>query len=190
VERTPGSTGTCAWWSPATRSARPAHRRARLIVGQFLDGQEVEAIGAGAPGKAERAWRSYGQLRELAFIRNDGFPLPVVFAEFDPGLIRAQDRVDHLIGLPVGRTHYSRALREGPTWPGSWKPGAGLAPISSSAAIPKSIIARTVQAGGLLPQRHFYVDAATYARALVRHKGLSAAQAAEAAGRCIPRAFG
>ncbi|MBI2505336.1 MAG: hypothetical protein HYW07_19145 [Candidatus Latescibacteria bacterium] len=159
-----------------------------LLLGNFLDGQEVEAIGAGAPDRAERAWRSYGQLRELAFIRNDGFPLPEVFAEFDPQLIHAQDRVNHLIGLPVGRTHYSRALREGPTLArqleAQGRPGANLLisrhpEIVHCPGLPRPVVC--------CRSAHFYVDAATYDQALVRYKGLSPALAAAAARQIHPK---
>ncbi|MCC7263624.1 MAG: hypothetical protein IT369_13995 [Candidatus Latescibacteria bacterium] len=133
-----------------------------LLLGNFLHGRQVEAIGAGAPGEAERAWRSYGQLRELAFIRNDGFPLPVVFDAFDPALIRAGERTNHLIGLPVGRTHYSRALREGPTLArqleAQGRPGANLLisrhpELSSRPGLRRPVVC--------CRSAHFYVDAAT-----------------------------
>lgn len=159
-----------------------------LLLGNFLDGQQVEAIGAGARGKAERAWRSYGQLRELAFIRNDGFPLPVVFAEFDPGLIQAEQRINHLIGLPVGRTHYSRALREGPTLArqleAQGQSGANVfisrhPEIDHRPGLPRPVVC--------CRSAHFYVDTTTYAQALIQHKGLSPAQAAEAAGQVPPK---
>ncbi len=159
-----------------------------LLLGNFLDGRQVEAIGAGAPGDAERAWRSYGQLRELAFIRNDGFPLPVVFADFDPVLIRAQERTNHLIALPVGRTHYSRALREGPTLArqleAQGRPGANLFISRHPSLEQRPGLSRPVVCCG---SAHFYVDAATYALALSRHKGLSPTQAAEASRQVHPK---
>jgi len=159
-----------------------------LLLGNFLAGRAVEAIGAGAPGRAERAWRSYGQLRELAFIRNDGFPLPVVFAEFDPALIRAGERTNHLIALPVGRTHYSRALREGPTLSRQLealgRPGANLLISRHPQIQSRPGLARPVV---VCPSAHFYLDAATYAQALIRHKGFSPALAAEAAALVHPK---
>lgn len=95
--------------------ALPVQEQAALL-GLVRDGETlVEAIGAEADGTAERAWRCYGQIRELAFIRNDGFPLPVVFPVFDPELIADRARINHVIATPVGRTHVSRLLREGPT---------------------------------------------------------------------------
>jgi hypothetical protein len=159
-----------------------------LLLGNFLDGQEVEAIGAGGAGRAERAWRSYGQLRELAFTRNDGFPLPVVFAGFDPELIRAEERTNHLIGLPVGRTHYSRALREGPTLArqleAQGRPGANILisrhpQIERRPELPRPVVC--------CHSAHFYLSAAAYAQALVSHKGLSQDQAAEAARQVHPK---
>lgn len=152
-----------------------------LLLGNFLDGHQVEAIGAGAPGEAERSWRSYGQLRELAFVRNDGFPLPVVFGDFDPELIQAGVRTNHLIALPVGRTHYSRALREGPTLArqleAQGRPGANLLISRHPDLWSDPVLGRKVVR---CDSAHFYVDAATYAQALIRHKGCSAAQAAQA----------
>ncbi len=142
-----------------------------ILLGNSLDGNDIEAIGAGAASTAERLWRSYGQLRELAFIRNDGFPLPDIFADFDPALIDAANRVNHVFAVPVGRTHYSRALREGPALCRellkAGRPGANL------------IISRRVELSGAprptahISSGHLHIDSETYARALQQHKGLS-----------------
>lgn len=146
------------------------------LLGNFLDGKSVEAIGAEADSIDERAWRAYGQIRELAFIRNDGFPLPVVFPEFDPALIEDGLRINHVVAAPVGRTHFSRMLREGPTLAGELKgegrPGANL------------IISRKIdfhRAPGLfrsvarVRSGHFYLDAEDYHAACSRYKPGSAA---------------
>jgi hypothetical protein len=141
------------------------------LLGSFLDGTSVEAIGAEADGAAERAWRAYGQIRELAFIRNDGFPLPVVFPEFDPELIVDRERVSHVIAAPVGRTHLSRMLREGPTLAReleqAGRPGANL-------IIGRKIDLSTEPAGtrttASIRSGHLYLDAAAYRAALARYK--------------------
>jgi hypothetical protein len=148
----------------------PAEERDALL-GHCLDGRHVEAIGAEADSPAERAWRAYGQIRELAFIRNDGFPLPEVFPEFDPELIAHGSRVNHVIAAPVGRTHFSRMLREGPTLARelerAGRPGANL-------IIGRKLEVRT-EPGFERPlvytgSGHFYLDEATYRAALARHK--------------------
>ena len=158
-----------------------------LLLGNFLDGRQVEALGAGGASRAEKAWRSYGQLRELAFIRNDGFPLPQVFPHFDIELIEAEQRVNHLIALPVGRTHYSRALCEGPTLnrqlTAAGRPGANLLitrwiDIVERAGLPRPVVEAT--------SAYFYIDAEAYREALVRHKGCQAQEAAAAAA-LVPR---
>ena len=155
-----------------------------LLLGRHEGDAAVDPIGVTAASGPERRWRAYGQLRELAFMRNDGFPIPPVFSEFDPGLIDADRRVNHLIALPVGRTHYSRALVEGPTLSreltAAGRPGTNL------------IISRGVdlvddpQAGRPVVQirsGHLYVSREEYAAALVRHRGLDAEEAREQAGR-------
>jgi hypothetical protein len=155
-------------------SQLPAAER-DILLGNSLDDNDIAAIGAGADSPAERLWRSYGQLRELAFIRNDGFPLPEIFAEFDPALIDADNRVNHIFAVPVGRTHYSRALREGPALCGellaAGRPGANL------------IISRGVELSdtptptAYIRSGHLHIDAQTYARALQQHKGIAPAEA-------------
>ncbi len=85
------------------------------LVGNFLNGNQIVAIGADAPNPVEREWRAYNQLRELAFIKSDGFEMPPVFHELDIDIIEADQRVNVGILFPPGRTHVSRALREGPT---------------------------------------------------------------------------
>jgi hypothetical protein len=146
-----------------------------LLLGNSLDGQEVEAIGASAASAAERLWRSYGQLRELAFIRNDGFPLPDIFADFDPALIDANNRVNHVFAVPVGRTHYSRALREGPALCNellkAGRPGANLIISRRLELHPGPVPTVHIHSG------HLHIDSETYARALQQHKGLSQEEA-------------
>ncbi|MBT4101256.1 MAG: hypothetical protein HOE86_26605, partial [Gemmatimonadetes bacterium] len=165
-----------------------------LLLGNYLDDAQVGAIGAGAATQVERHWRSYGQLRELAFIRNDGFPLPEVFDAFDPDLIDADKRVNHVIALPVGRTHYSRALREAPTLARELteqgRPGANLIITRRVEFTEDKPRAQVVVEGG-----HLYLSAEAYAEALTRHKGVSAtaaraaAQATHAKGRRIAARF-
>ena len=164
-------------------------RRERdLLLGNFLDNQEIRALGTGGTSHAEMLWRSYGQLRELAFIRNDGFPLPEVFPHFDIDLIRADQRVNHIIVLPAGRTHYSRALCEGPTLARQLqrqgRPGANL--IISQAV---DITARPELSRPALQvySGHLYLDADTYERALIRHKECSPEIAAQRAAAIHPK---
>ncbi|NKB70794.1 MAG: hypothetical protein GKR89_27300 [Candidatus Latescibacteria bacterium] len=155
-----------------------------LLLGNFLDGNQVEALGGGGASVTEKTWRSYGQLRELAFIRNDGFPLPQVFPQFDIDLIGAEQRVNHLIALPVGRTHYSRALCEGPTLNRQLveggRPGANLLMTRWIDIVERQGMPRPVVEAS---SAYLYLDAQTYGEALVRHKGMSAAEAAAAAAQ-------
>ena len=146
-----------------------------LLLGNGLNGTPIAAIGAGADSEAERMWRCYGQLREIAFIRNDGFPIPETFEQFDPELIDASQRVNHVFAVPVGRTHYSRALAEGPTLcrklTEEGRPGANL------------IISRHIRLTDTEPQTvcidsgHLYIDQTTYTQSLIRCRGLSQAEA-------------
>jgi len=159
-----------------------------LLLGNFLDGQQIEALGGGGASITERQWRSYGQLRELSFIRNDGFPLPEVFPQFDPTLIRAEQRVNHIIALPVGRTHYSRALREGPTLTRhlerDGRPGANLMITRWADSAERDGLAQPVVQ---VDNAYFYIDAETFQNALMQHKGLSATEAAQRAASVHPK---
>ncbi len=160
-----------------------------LLLGRYEGEVAVDPIGVTAVSEWERRWRAYGQLRELAFMRNDGFPIPPVFAAFDPDLIDADRRVNHLIALPVGRTHYSRALVEGPTLSreltAAGRPGANL------------IISRGVDlVEGQGEDRpvvqvcsgHLHVSREEYTAALVRHGGLDTEAAdGQAAAECTPK---
>ncbi len=151
-----------------------------LLLGNYLEGKEVEAIGAGGDGEAEKIWRSYGQLRELAFIRNDGFPVPDVFGEFDPAFINDRSRVNHVLAVPVGRTHFSRVLSEGPTLARQLaeegRRGSNLIITRKIDVIEDSEYARPV---AQISSGHFYLDAATYEDALVALKGYSRQEAAQ-----------
>jgi hypothetical protein len=159
-----------------------------MLLGNYLDGMEMEGIGAEADGNAEKMWRAYGQLREIAFIRNDGFPLPEVFSEFDPNLIRECTRVNHVIAAPVGRTHFSRALREGPTLARQLeKEGqrGGNLIITRKIDIHEKLEYPCPVA--LIRSGHLYLDADAYREALVAHKGYSQQDAATQAQRLHPK---
>ena len=63
----------------------------------------------------EALWRSYNQLREISFMKNDGFEFPVVFSSFDANLtdgLNSMQKINLAILSPIGRTHYSRAIME------------------------------------------------------------------------------
>jgi len=159
-----------------------------LLLGNYLGGIEIEAIGAGADGPAEKTWRAYNQLRELAFIRNDGFVIPEVFAEFDPELIHDRARVNHVIAAPVGRTHFSRMLCEGPCLArqleAEGRRGGNIIITRKLDIVEQPGFPRPV---ALITSGHFYVDAATYEAALVRHKGYSRQEAARLATGLPPK---
>ena len=159
-----------------------------LLLGNCLDGLSVAAIGGEAEDRAEKLWRCYGQLRELAFIRNDGFPLPEVFADVDPDWIRAGQRVNHIFAAPVGRTHFSRALREGPTLAkqleGEGRLGANLIItrkvwVYDSPEYPHPVI--HIHSG------HLYLDQAAYRSALILGKGYAPETADQLAANIHPK---
>ncbi|MDD5033874.1 MAG: hypothetical protein PHE55_03880 [Methylococcaceae bacterium] len=158
------------------------------LLGAWRETEFVEPIAAGAAGEAERIWRAYGQLRELAFIRNDGFPLPVVFLGFDPELIRDRQRVNHVIAAPVGRTHFSRALREGPTLSRQLeregRPGANLLitrqlEIHSDPRHPRPV--------AKVHSAYFYLDDSRFRLALVQLRNCSPEAAAHLAFHIHPK---
>ncbi len=159
-----------------------------MLLGNFLDGNAMEAIGAGADGEAEKIWRAYGQLRELAFICNDGFAVPEVFPEFDPGLIHDRARVNHVIAAPVGRTHFSRMLCEGPSLARELETqgqrGGNLIITRKVDIFEQPEYPRPV---ALIDSGHFYLDAASYKQALIKHKGCSEQEADHLASRIPPK---
>lgn len=164
------------------------------LLGNFLDGHRETAIGANGETEAERAWRAYNQLRECAFWRNDGFGMPLVFPEFDPAIIAADKRVNMVFLFPVGRTHISRAFREGPTLcqelTGEGRPGVNIL-VSRYDNFEKVDGAKC----RLLQCRsaHLYISKEELIAALTRHKGLDAAAAQslaaelEASGSLTPK---
>ncbi|MEW6753292.1 MAG: hypothetical protein AB1505_20270 [Candidatus Latescibacterota bacterium] len=152
------------------------------LLGRMDEEGVVPGIGAGGETEVERRWRAYNQLREVSFIHSDGFPTPPVFSDLDPSLIEADTRVNVVFVYPVGRTHVSRALREGPTLNARLKTegrrGANLL-ITRHAQVHRFPGARRDQLA--VTDAHLYVDRATYVAALERHRGLSPAQAEAAA---------
>jgi len=151
-----------------------------LLIGRLSDGEVIVAIGATGATEAERRWRAYNQLREVAFIRNDGFPLPPVFNGFDPSLIDADNRVNILAMYPVGRTHISRLLAEGPT--------LARELVTDGQPAANVIITRLPRVEDpyiVVDDGHFYVDRATYVDALKKHWGLSEAGAEALAERDV-----
>jgi|GEM_PF-749725 len=137
------------------------------------DQLEAQAIGAGAPGHYELLWRAYNQFREMAFLRNDGFAMPVVFENMDPNNPRILDtrhRVNFAFLSMVGRTHYSRALME-----------AGQ--LADNLFITRD--GKMVQLPGVdgevlqISDAQFWLTRRQYAEALVQYKGMTAGEAAE-----------
>ncbi len=143
------------------------------LLGNFADGRTLVAIGANAPGENERRWRAYNHLREISFIKGDGFPLPDVFREFDPDIVEAEKRVNLTILFPVGRTHVSRALREGPTLNRELQAtghfGANIIITRYNDFVEVEGAKKKVL---LVSDGHLYVSEAEYAEALKRSKGL------------------
>ncbi len=144
------------------------------LLGNFSGSGDVVGIGADAPTPDERWWRAYNQLREISFMRSDGFPLPLVFDQFDPDIIDANDRINIAFLFPVGRTHVSRALREGPTLNREL-----LAEGRRGANILITRFGRFAQAPNAqkpvlqIDSAHLYVTRDEFAETLRRHRGLS-----------------
>ncbi|HQP99549.1 MAG TPA: hypothetical protein PLY86_13905, partial [bacterium] len=164
------------------------------FLGDFTGSNELPGIGADAPTPTERRWRAYNQLREVCFMRSDGFPIPVIFEKFDPNIISADERVNLAFLFPVGRTHVSRALREGPTLncdlQGEGKCGANVLITRFGRFVTKK--------GARKPRlvvdgAHLYVTRDEFAEALRRHRGLSDEEiesvldAEEKSGRLQPK---
>jgi hypothetical protein len=159
------------------------------LLGDLDAAADTAPIGADAGTSVEQQWRAYNQLRELAFIRNDGFPLPQVFPAFDPALIAAESRTNLLYMYPVGRTHVSRALMEGPTLAeelqAAGRPGVNLLITRDAKVAELSGYSRPVLQAH---NAHLYISQAEYAAALVRHRGMTPeAAATQAAAQCGPK---
>ena len=110
----------------------PSEADRYLLIGSVSFGEnedgsddkvQVSSIGNSGVGEEdsqvvknyESLWRSYNQLREISFMRNDGFEFPVVFSSFDSTFVdglNSNQKINLAILSPVGRTHYSRAIME------------------------------------------------------------------------------
>lgn len=153
--------------------------------------------------EGEPFWRAYNQLREIAFIMNDGlaateilktnpdlkrlgfkpndkYPLPEVFDNFDPTLIDADNRINMAMLFPVGRTHISKLLRAGAS--------ANLKRLKAGKKGLNVIIARYApvvdigdRKGVVLKSGHFYMNKDEFKKALRICKGYTE----EAADRVI-----
>ncbi len=164
------------------------------LLGDARGGADVSAIGAGGESREERAWRAYNQLREIAFMRNDSFPVPVVFPHFDPTIIEGDKRVNMVFLFPVGRTHISRALGEGPTLcrdlRKEGRPGVNLIVSRYGEFRAVKGAKRNVL---LVHSGHLYLSRSELIAALVSCKGLRAEEAdamartAESTGALTPK---
>lgn len=150
------------------------------LLGNYTGGKSVAAIGADAPSETERCWRAYNQLREMAFLRTDGFEFPPVFTEFDPAIIEADTRVNVAFLFPIGRTHTSRALREGPTLNEELQekkhPGANLLITRYSDFVAVEGAAKKVL---LVSDAHLYIGEKEYVKALEKCAKLNKAEIKE-----------
>ena len=146
-----------------------------LLLGNFLDGKKTAPIGAVIPDETEQEWRAYNQLREISFTRSDGFPPPEVFAELDPAIISADKRLNLVMLYPAGRTHVSRALREGPTLNRELE---AQGDVGTNILIDRCEGLHEVPGAKrrvvLVHGAHLYVSRDEYTRALRESKGLSA----------------
>ncbi len=152
------------------------------LLGRIDQDAVTPGIGAGGESLDEKRWRAYNQLRELSFMHSDGFATPPVFHDFDPDLIEADKRVNVVFLYPVGRTHVSRALREGPTLDQAVRQdghrGANLLITRHGYATQVEGAERDLL---VIEDAHFYISRDTYIAALQQHRGLDqTAAAAEA----------
>ncbi|MEW6234251.1 MAG: hypothetical protein AB1656_02590 [Candidatus Omnitrophota bacterium] len=164
------------------------------LLGDFTSGKCLTGIGAGAPNEMELRWRAYNQLRELAFLKGDGFLMPLVFHEFDPAIIEADKRVNVVFLFPAGRTHVSRALREGPSLNAELQekkhPGTNFLITRNGEFADVEAAKRKAL---LIEDAHLYISEKEFAEALTIHKGLKKdeikqqIQAAKEEGRLSPK---
>lgn len=84
------------------------------LIGKVQDNSVViTAIGNNCTlGHYESLWRAYNQLRDISFMRNDGFEFPVLFTQFDANYLKVNEKINFAILSPIGRTHYSRAIMQ------------------------------------------------------------------------------
>ncbi|HNT34029.1 MAG TPA: hypothetical protein PKH07_03435, partial [bacterium] len=154
------------------------------LIGNFTGQNMVVPIGGDAAETRERRWRAYNQLREVVFLRGDGFQAPVVFPEFDPDIIEAQRRVNLVFLYPVGRTHISRAFREGPTLNKQLRdqgePGLNLIVTRHGELTALPVATRECL---MVSDGHLYISEQEYIQALIRHKGMTPEQARDEADK-------
>ncbi len=147
------------------------------LLGNFTGDKRVQAIGANAPTDDQRSWRAYNQLRELAFVKSDGFEFPPVFHEFDPDIIEADKRINTVFLFPIGRTHVSRALREGPVLNREMQakkhPGTNIIITRYNDFID---VKGAKKKALLVEDGHFYISEAEYAEALKQCSKLNKTQ--------------
>ena len=150
-----------------TELAQWSKTDADALLGNFTGDNQAVAIGADGQSDIERQWRAYNQLREIAFIKSDGFPIPEVFPAFNPDIIQADQRINVIFLFPVGRTHVSRALREGPTLnrdlQTQGRPGANLIITRYNGFVPVEGAQRKTL---LITGGHFYISEAEYNEAM------------------------
>jgi len=144
------------------------------LLGNYLGEKRIVGIGGDAGTEVERRWRAYNQLREVAFIRNDGFRMPPVFPEFDPAIIEADRRTNLLFLYPIGRTHISRAFREGPTLNRESRDegGNGVNLVVSRHA-EFGPVDGAASEGLWVYSAHLYLSEGEYTEALMRHRGMT-----------------
>ncbi|MBN2326155.1 MAG: hypothetical protein JXR73_03305, partial [Candidatus Omnitrophica bacterium] len=146
------------------------------LLGNFADQKKVIAVGANAPSENEQRWRAYNQLREMAFLRTDGFEFPPVFHEFDPAIVDADKRVNVVFLFPTGRTHVSRTLREGPALnkelQGQGHPGANLLITRYNEFVEVKSASKKAL---LITDAHLYISEEEFIQALQKYERLDSA---------------
>ena len=96
------------------RNKVPSQHEINYLIGNVQDNSVViTPIGTNCTlGHYESLWRAYNQLRDISFMRNDGFEFPVLFTQFDANFLKVNEKMNFAILSPIGRTHYSRAIMQ------------------------------------------------------------------------------
>jgi len=73
----------------------------------------IAPLGVNLSDRAERFWFSYARLRDFAVLDHEGYPLPEIFLDLDPAVIKDEERVNVAIVYPHGNTTVPVALHHG-----------------------------------------------------------------------------
>ena len=84
------------------------------LLGEYHGGITRLGIGVGGETEAQKAWYSYGRIRDIAVLRAEGNPLPEVFEGLSPEVINAANRRNLAVVYPCGNTTIPYATKRNP----------------------------------------------------------------------------